>query len=89
MEDIKEKIKNLQCELEKKENKSKLKQRVLIRQLKDARQETLDLTKKQMEDIEEKNRNLERALELVKAKELFDIIKDVKKRAAINQAQND
>ncbi len=85
MEDINEKIKFLQSELEKKENKSKAKQQPLIQQLKEAKQKKLDYSKKQLEEIEEMNRNLEQALKLARLKASLE---DVKQRLSNNQAQN-
>ena len=75
MEDICEKIEFLQCELKKKENRSKEKRRPLIKQLKEAKQKKLDCTKKELEDFEKKNENLEKALEMAKIKASLEEIK--------------
>ena len=75
MENIAKRIEFLQQELRKKENQSKAKQRHLIQQLKEAKQERLDFTKKQIEDFEKMNRNLEKALEMAKTKTSLDEIK--------------
>jgi nicotinamidase-related amidase len=75
MENIVKQIEFLQQELRKKENQSKSKQRHLIQQLKEAKQEKLDFTKKQIEDFEKMNRNLEKALEMAKTKTSLDEIK--------------
>ena len=75
MENIVKQIEFLQQELRKKENQSKSKQRHLIQQLKEAKQKKLDFTKKQIEDFEKMNRNLEKALEMAKTKTSLDEIK--------------
>jgi hypothetical protein len=75
MENIAKQIEFLQQELRKKENQSKAKQRHLIQQLKEAKQEKLDFTKKQIADFEKMNQNLEKALEMAKTKTSLDEIK--------------
>jgi hypothetical protein len=86
MEDIREKIKFLESELGKKENQSKAKQRLLIKQMKEAEQKQLDYSKKQFEEFEEMNRNLEQVLKLARVKALLE---DMKQRSSIDQAPND
>jgi len=75
MENIAKRIEFLQQELRKKENQSKAKQRHLIQQLKEAKQEKLDFTKIQIKDFEKMNRNLEKALAMAKTKTSLDEIK--------------
>lgn len=75
MENINEKIKFLQRELMKKENQSKAKQRFLVKQLKEARQEKLDDTKKELEENEKMEQNLKKALEMVKIKKSLEEMK--------------
>ncbi len=75
MENINDKIEFLQRELIKPENRSKAKQRLLVKQLKEARQEKLDDTKKELEEYEKMEQNLKKALEMAKIKKSLEEMK--------------
>jgi hypothetical protein len=66
MEDICAKIEFLQCELGKRKNHSKAKQRPLMKQLKVAKQRKLDYIKQQLEEFEKMNQNLQKTLKMAK-----------------------